>query len=97
MTQKSVYLETSFISYLTSQPSCDLITAGHQAITREWWNSQKQGFAVYVSEPVRDESMRGNPKMAAKRLAIIDDIESLAITEQAILFGEHNEMGRSDC
>lgn len=33
MPKKNVYLETSFISYLTSRPSRDIVIAGHQAIT----------------------------------------------------------------
>ncbi len=40
MTKPSVYLETSFISYLTAKPSRDLIVAGHQAITAEWWENR---------------------------------------------------------
>ena len=32
-----VYIETSIISYHTAQPSRDLIVAGHQQITQEWW------------------------------------------------------------
>jgi hypothetical protein len=33
-----VYLETSFIGYLTSRPNRDLIVAAHQQITHEWWD-----------------------------------------------------------
>ena len=36
MDKKTVYLETSFISYLTSRPSRDVVTAAHQAITHQW-------------------------------------------------------------
>ena len=31
----TVYLETTFISYLTARPSRDLLVAGHQQVTRD--------------------------------------------------------------
>jgi hypothetical protein len=31
-----VYLETTFISYLVSLPSRDLIVAAHQQVTNDW-------------------------------------------------------------
>ena len=33
-----VYIETTFVGYLTTRPSRDLIVAGHQQITRDWWD-----------------------------------------------------------
>jgi hypothetical protein len=32
---RSVYVETTVVSYLTAKPSRDLIVAAHQQITRE--------------------------------------------------------------
>jgi len=34
-----VYVETSVVSYLTSRLSRDLVVAGHQQITQEWWTT----------------------------------------------------------
>jgi hypothetical protein len=51
-----LYLETAIPSYLTSRPSRDLIIAGHQQITREWWEKQRDTFQLYISQLVIDEA-----------------------------------------
>ncbi len=33
-----VYVETTVLGYLTSWPSGDLVVAGRQKITRDWWH-----------------------------------------------------------
>jgi hypothetical protein len=48
-----LYLETTIPSYLTSRPSRDLIIAGHQQITQDWWQSRRADFQLYVSQLVR--------------------------------------------
>lgn len=88
MSKKSVYLETSFISYLTSNPSRDLITAAHQAITLDWWSKEREEFELYVSEPVKDEAAQGNAEMVERRLAIVDQITLLSVTDDAIGFAD---------
>lgn len=44
-----LYLETTVPSYLTAWPSRDLIRAGHQQITREWWEMRRNRFELYIS------------------------------------------------
>jgi len=44
-----VYLESSVISYLTARPSRDLVIAGQQAITLDWWENHRQRFALFPS------------------------------------------------
>jgi len=39
--KQTVYIETSVISYLTSNPSRDIVIAGHQQTTYEWWNQSR--------------------------------------------------------
>ena len=51
-----VYLETTIPSYLTSRPSRDLVTAAHQQITREWWDTRRHAFDLFVSQMVLDEA-----------------------------------------
>ena len=44
---ETVYLETTFISYLVALPSRDLIVAAHQQVTNDWWKNQKKKFVLY--------------------------------------------------
>ncbi len=41
-----IYIETSIVSYLTAQPSRDIVTAARQQITREWRGPLPQKAAV---------------------------------------------------
>ena len=34
-----VYVETTVISYLTARPARDVVVAGHQQSTRDWWET----------------------------------------------------------
>ncbi|MCX7110754.1 MAG: hypothetical protein NTX45_11625 [Proteobacteria bacterium] len=47
---KSVYIESSVISYITARPSRDVVTSARQAITIEWWETYKDSFEVLISE-----------------------------------------------
>jgi predicted nucleic acid-binding protein len=77
-----LYLETTIPSYLTSWPSRDLIIAGHQQITREWWKKRKRGFDLYISQLVVDEAKAGNDEAARERLKAISGLPLLDITKE---------------
>jgi hypothetical protein len=77
-----LYLETSIPSYLTSRPSRDLIIAGHQQITREWWEKRRHAFQVYISQLVVDEASAGDPGAARERLIVLQPLPLLDITPQ---------------
>lgn len=79
----SVYIETSIISYLTARVSRDLIVAGHQQMTEEWWSIQKSRFELWASELVVEEASAGDTNAAAERLSVLNTIEMLDITEEA--------------
>lgn len=83
-----VYIESSVISYLVSRPSRDVIVAGRQALTLEWWENEKERFALRVSALVEDEIGRGDPLAAERRLALIEGIPSLSATENALYLAE---------
>jgi hypothetical protein len=59
------YIETSVVSYLTANASRDVVVAGQQQITREWWSTRAR-FELYVSDAVISEAGRGDPKAAAR-------------------------------
>ena len=80
---ESVYLETTFISYLVSRPSRDLLVAAHQQATQDWWIERRQEFECYVSQVVHDEAGAGDPEEAAKRMATIRGIGVLEVTAEA--------------
>lgn len=68
--------------YLTAWPSRDLIRAGHQQLTREWWQMRRGGFEIYVSQFVRDEAAAGDAEAARERLAVLQDFPILDLTEE---------------
>lgn len=85
---ESVYLETTFISYLVARPSADVIVAGHQQSTQDWWNKRRSSFACKVSQVVIDEVAQGDPDEARKRLAIVLELPTLAVTDGADLIAQ---------
>jgi hypothetical protein len=78
---ESVYLETTFISYLVSEPSRDLLVAAHQQTTQDWWHNRRSQFDCFISQVVIDEVSLGDPGEVQKRLAIIASMSALEITE----------------
>lgn len=86
MEKKSVYIETSVVSYLTARPSRDLIAAAWQSETVRWWDLQRLTFDLYVSELVIREATRGDTAAASRRMAAIEDIPSLHISNEVIEF-----------
>ncbi|MFQ5667942.1 MAG: type II toxin-antitoxin system VapC family toxin [Candidatus Binatia bacterium] len=77
---RTVYLETSIISYLAAHPSRDLVTAARQQVTREWWARRRTSFVVYVSEAVIAEARVGDAAAADQRTEILADLPLLDIT-----------------
>ena len=43
-----VYVETTILSYLTANPSRDLIIADHQQVTHDWWQTTRHDFAAVI-------------------------------------------------
>ena len=75
-----LYLETSVVSYLASEPSGNEIVAAHQLVTQSWWTDKRHEFEIFVSQKVIDEISRGDPQRAKKRLDIVEGLPVLRST-----------------
>ena len=83
-----VYIEITIISYLAARPSRDLIVAGHQQITHEWWQTARPTFAVVSSQLVMREAAAGDPEAAEARLAFLVGLTLLEISEEALTLAQ---------
>lgn len=78
-----VYIETTIPSYLTARPSRDLVIAGNQELTREWWFERRSLFDLYISQFVLDEAEVGDSEAAKRRMDILADLSELKISDEA--------------
>ena len=83
MTKPAVYLKTSVVGYATSRPSRDLVVAGRQQITREWFALRAQAYELFVSQLVVSEASGGDEEAARERAAFLHGIPRLGITNAA--------------
>lgn len=90
-TRRTLYMETTIPSYQAARPSRDLIVAAHQQITHEWWTTARNRFQLYVSQAVLDEVSAGDPDAARRRLALVDGLPVLALTDDVAALAEEYE------
>jgi hypothetical protein len=86
--KKTIYIETSIISYLTARPSGDLVAAAWQKVTIDWWDIQRGRFDLFISSLVTEEAMRGDKAAVAARLETLAGIPGLTITNKVIDLAE---------
>ena len=83
-TKPTVYIETSIVSYLTARPSRDLLVAAHQQLTAAWWDEQRTRYELLTSQVVLAEARAGAPDAAQRRLAVLERLPLLDVTDAAI-------------
>jgi len=88
MANKSVYVETSIVSYLTARPSSDLLAAAWQKATNDWWDTQRNRFNLFASEIVIEEAGKGDSKASELRLNALKGIPLLKITDLVLAFSK---------
>jgi hypothetical protein len=74
MDKKTVYIETSIVSYPTARPSSDLLAAAWQKVTIDWWDTQQDRFDLFASDIVIEEAVKGKDIAAARRLEALAGI-----------------------
>lgn len=79
-----VYIETTVVSYLTARPSRDVVIAGHQQVTHEWWNTRRADYELCVSQLVLDEAGAGDAQAAQDRLLVLRTMLVLETTAEAL-------------
>jgi predicted nucleic acid-binding protein len=78
-----VYIETTVVSYYTASFSRDLVTAGHQQATRDFWVKAGKDFEAYISALVVAEAGKGDQIKAKQRLEAIASFSVLDIDSEA--------------
>lgn len=73
-----VYIETTIPSYLAARLSRDLVVA------RDWWESRRSDFNLYVSELVIQEIKTGDPVLADRRLGFLAGVPRLPVTPEIL-------------
>ena len=86
--KRTVYIETSVISYRVARPSRDIIVLARQEITAEWWGSVLPHLDAYVSPVVLDEIASGDQQAQALRLELVANMPPLAVDERIISLAE---------
>ena len=79
--KRKIYIETSVVSYYVSRSSRNLITAGHQATTNDFWDILDK-YEVYISDVVIQEVSRGDNIQAEKRLDAICNFPALKVDDR---------------
>lgn len=88
MSLPRLYVETTIPSYLTARPSRDTALAGQQELTRRWWNDCRADYELCMSQFVESEASRGDAEMVAARMAKLDGVLRLPVTEEALALAE---------
>jgi hypothetical protein len=77
-----VYIETTVVSLLVANPSRDVLIAGQQQATRDWWQLRLAGFECITSDETRAEAARGDAEQVRLRLGVLAGLPSLTITPE---------------
>src|SRR5437762_10521466 len=79
-----VYIETTVVSYLTARPTREVVIAGHQQVTHEWWDTRRASYELCVSQLVLDEAGAGDAQAAQERLLVLRPMLVLETSADAL-------------
>ena len=81
--KRKVYIETTVVSYYTGRASRDVVIAGHQQSTQDFWPKLSGNLLPHVSALVLKEAGKGDPEQARKRVDAISSFSVLRTTPEA--------------
>lgn len=80
---KTVYVETTIISYLAARVSSELLQRARQEITWKWWNEERSAFRLVTSSVVLEEASGGDFEASRTRLELLEGLELISVTPDA--------------
>ena len=96
--KRTVYVETSVVSYLTSRPSRDMLVSAYQMATREWWTAAPDRYDLVASLLVIAEAGAGDSDAARSRLEAVKALRLLETSPEIDLLAaallEHGAVPR---
>ena len=78
---RTVYIETTVVSYLTARATRDPQKAEWQAATKEWWDTQRHHYDLYTSTLTFDEAEKGHREAAKRRRQVLLGLVTLEVTD----------------
>lgn len=79
-----VYVETSFVCYLTGDQTANAKISADQAYTRQWWGEERIACEIYGSKYVIGECAVGRADAVAKRDAVLKQISVVDIDSDKV-------------
>ncbi len=92
--KRSVYIETSVVSYYVGRPGRDVVIAGRQQSTQEFWSRLSGDLAPFVSALVLREAAKGDSEQARRRLNAVSAFPVLSVSVEAEQLAEKILEGR---
>lgn len=83
-----VYLETTVVSCLTARPTRDVVMAAMLSQTKDWWQTERDGFDLFASDVVLREAAAGDATAARRRLEALRDIAVVQNDDEAQLLAD---------
>jgi hypothetical protein len=83
----TVYLDTTIVSSYWYEGS-DVLALGRRFATRDWWDTERQHFALWVSSVTLDELKAGQFPRQAETIAMARRLRSLPLLGEAREFAE---------
>lgn len=82
MPMQTVYIETTIPSYLTAWRSPELVMAAKQEATRNWWDTTRVKYELFISDIVIQEASGGDPEAAKRRVTVIAGLAELDVSKE---------------